>query len=381
MASAEKHVLILQPRIQHYRLPVFDRLQQLADGQYRISIRGTLHNGAAIGGGERSYYVDSRLRRMRCGTRRIEWWPKTLNYVRHRCPSAVVTSLYPSNMSTWRLPTVCRQLGISCIGWSKVHGQTSLPLVRRFKKRLFAKYDFMLVYGALSRDELINMEYPSERIFVARNTIDTEGIIEKRDQFAAAAIRLRRKYRLEDRLLVLCIAKFEPQKRHQDLLAAWQRIRQLDPRLCLVLIGSGSHESAVRRQVERMQDGRIHLLGRVPAGQDYDWIAAADLNIQCGAVGLAINQSMAMGVPTIIADERGADTEALRHGVTGWRYPRGDIETLVSVVHQVLCDRSSRDKIIASAHHVIRNHFTIGQMVAAIHRCILSALNLSGDPN
>ena len=81
-------------------------------------------------------------------------------------------------------------------------------------------------------------------------------------------------------------------------------------------------------------------MGQLPSGEDYTWIAASDMTIQCGAIGLAINQSMAFGAATIIADERGPDSEIVEHGVTGWRYPRGDLSRLVDTVAEVLQQRS-----------------------------------------
>ena len=124
----------------------------------------------------------------------------------------------------------------------------------------------------------------------------------------------------------------DKEKRHKDILDAWPLIKLLGNNITLVIAGSGSLAGHISQRCEKIDKERIIFVGEVGNDQDNCWIAASDLNLQLGAVGLAINQSMAFGIPTLIADELGSDTEILIHNQTGWRYPKGDINRLVGLI-------------------------------------------------
>src|SRR5262245_33638788 len=147
---------------------------------------------------------------------------------------------------------------------------------------------------------------------------------------------LRRAAGLEGRKILLCIGRMDPEKRHGDLLEAWPRLRTLDPDLRLVMVAGGPLLETVRARAAAVDPERIVVTGRVPEGDDYAWVSACDMGVYPGAVGLAINISLAFGKPTLIADERGSDAEIVRHGVTGWRFRRGDLDALIAAVQRVL---------------------------------------------
>jgi glycosyltransferase involved in cell wall biosynthesis len=70
--------------------------------------------------------------------------------------------------------------------------------------------------------------------------------------------------------VVLCVARFVPQKRHDLLLAAWRRIA---PPGVLLLAGDGPTRPLVERQlILAGRPGDVRLLG---ARQDVDWLLAA----------------------------------------------------------------------------------------------------------
>jgi glycosyltransferase involved in cell wall biosynthesis len=239
---------------------------------------------------------------------------------------------------------------------------------------MFGGFERIIAYGQLARSELVALGIADERIYVAQNTIDTGRIFAEAGLFAERAAALRQRHGLEDARVLLSIARFDPEKRLADLLAAWPAL-STDPRLHLVLVGGGPLLEDIRSRAASLDPARIHVIGRAPVGEDYTWIAAADATIQCGAVGLAINQSMAFGTPTIIADEIGADTEILAHGETGWRYPRGDLDALARTVAAVFADPARTAGVNDAARTLLRDRVNIENMTEVMVRCILDALH------
>lgn len=373
-ARVPARVVVLQPRVQHYRLPVFDRLAEAGRGRYALEVWGTLRGGEAFGGGRRDYLREHPLRSLALGSREVAWWPGVGAAVRRERPAVVVSTVQPSYLTSWLLPGTCRAAGAVPVGWTKVQSPQARTLPAPLRRRFYARYASILAYGSASREELRALGYPPERVFVTNNTIDTDRAFSEGERWAEEGRALRERHGLAGKRVLLCVARMEPLKRHADLLDAWPLLRGAHPDLHLVLVGGGSLAEQVRRRAEAADPERIHFVGTVPEGMDYGWIAASDATVQCGGVGLAINISMAFGRPTVIADERGPDTEALVHGETGFRYPRGDIRGLAAAVALALSGDPAVSEVSARAREKMRGEHSIGHMVEVIHRCLTQAL-------
>ena len=75
--------------------------------------------------------------------------------------------------------------------------------------------------------------------------------------------------------LVVCVARLAPQKDHETLLRAWDRVTERAPDAELVLVGDGplAAELAVRAE----QRSRVRLTGALPRAAAMTWLVAADV--------------------------------------------------------------------------------------------------------
>lgn len=370
-------VWIFQPTIQHYRLPIFDSLLERGrrEGLYELTVLGGMTQGGAHGGGKRDYFRDvPEVGYKRAGASFV-WWPGAKELVEAERPDLVVLTGNPRSSSAWSLPKTCHRMGVPCVGWSKVHSYSKLaPVMSLVKRRFFKRFDGLILYGQSSYQEMKELGYPLERTVVCQNTIDTRRIFNDREAIEKRAAELRRERGLQGKIVLECIGRMDPEKRHTDLLAAWPKLAALDPRLTLVMVGTGPLMESLKAEAAKIDPQRIVFTGRVPEGEDYPWIAMADVNIYPGSVGLAINQSLAFGRPTVIADEWGADGEILEHEVTGLRFERGNHDALVAAVARVLHDRELSDRLGGNASKMMREKVTIENMVEQIHTAISRGL-------
>jgi glycosyltransferase involved in cell wall biosynthesis len=371
-------VWVLQPAVKHYRLPLWDQLSERAAGRYQLRVFGPLdleHPDIE----SRPYLQEMPLRRRMVLGRQVAHWPAASAMIKRQQPEVVVLTASVGFLGSWTLPRVARRAGAAVIGWSKVNprsGHTTWAQ-RRLKRRFFRRFDLFLCYGHESRDELAALGYPASRIRIAQNTIDTHRIFAERELIAARGEELRRQAGIGGKKILLCVGRMIPQKRHADLITAWLDLRQVDPELVLVFVGTGELHEGLKIAAEETDPERIIFTGAVPEGDDYAWIATSDVVVIPGAIGLALNQAMAFGKPTIIADEPGADAEMLRHGETGWRYPRGDIEALTRTVTDVLLHPDEARAIAAAAQRTIRQEATIERMVDVIDRTLVEGLEIA----
>lgn len=367
------------PRVEHYRIALWDEITRLGRGTYKFTVCGPLTDGGAFGGGQRPYFREFPTDTFkRFGISMLQWRDAE-RIVAAEQPDVVIVSANPRNMSNWKLPGVVHRYGGAAVCWTKAHSYSRLPgpIVNTIKKRFYKRFDRAICYGRQSLAELTALGFPADRARVAQNTIDTRRIFEDGDAIAARGRELRAEAGLADATILLSIGRMDPEKRHQDLLDAWPKLRELDDKSAMVLVSGGPLLEDIRRQADQLDPQRIIVTGRVPEGDDYCWIAASDVCIYPGAVGLAINQSLALGRPTIIADEYGADSEILMHDRTGWRYPRGDIDALVDTVRQVLNDDPARARITAAAVEMMRDEVTVESQARSIDQTIREALTLT----
>jgi len=87
------------------------------------------------------------------------------------------------------------------------------------------------------------------------------------------------------------------------------------------------------------------------------------VSVMCGGLGLAIQQTLAFGRPMVVADEPGVDGEIVRHGETGWRYPKGDVNALAATVNAVLADPAGTAAIARRGQDLVRDEVNIDGMV------------------
>ena len=135
---------------------------------------------------------------------------------------------------------------------------------------------------------------------------------------------------------------------------------------------------SVKARAATLGGDDIRILGRVPEGEDYRWIGASDVSVMCGGLGLAIQQALAFGRPVVVADEQGVDGEVVRHGETGWRYPRGDIDALAGTINAVLANPEGSAAVARRGQDLIRDEVNIDKMVDSFVTALKRAGALQG---
>jgi glycosyltransferase involved in cell wall biosynthesis len=83
--------------------------------------------------------------------------------------------------------------------------------------------------------------------------------------------------------------------------------------------------------------------------------------------GLSIVEAMAAGVPVIATMSEGA-REIIKDNHTGRLVPIGDLETLASVISELLSDAKARARLSQNARRDVRERFSLERMVAATER-------------
>ena len=128
--------------------------------------------------------------------------------------------------------------------------------------------------------------------------------------------------------------KFQPRKRPDDLLLAYERLcRSLPgkPAPYLLFVGDGEMRDQLEASARDKRLAGVRFLGfrnqtELPAF--FDLADAFVLPSVHEPWGLIVNEVMAAGRAVVATDKVGCAVDLVRHGVNGYVFPAGDIAAL-----------------------------------------------------
>lgn len=152
------------------------------------------------------------------------------------------------------------------------------------------------------------------------------------DQFSSSvdSSGFRKRMGWEDSFLILSTRSWEKIYNIESLLRAFRIAYTENPKLRLVLLGTGSLESAVGQYINDYGlDDVIYRPGIVSHGKMAEYFRAADLYMSCSrsdGTSISLLEAMASGLPVLVTNV-GGNREWVNQGENGWLAPVGDVES------------------------------------------------------
>jgi glycosyltransferase involved in cell wall biosynthesis len=191
-------------------------------------------------------------------------------------------------------------------------------VMQRIKAWSSCRADWWFAYTDLAARVVRDFGFPPDRITVVNNAGDTSDLQRDVASFRSAGRQaLRESLGLAEGPVGLFIGSIYPEKRLDLVLAASRLVRERHPDFQLVIAGAGSGQAELAAQVEGLP--WVRLAGVVKGEQKARWMAAADVLLLPAAVGLAIVDGFAAGLPVIVSQgpEHGPEVAYLEDGVNG----------------------------------------------------------------
>jgi len=147
---------------------------------------------------------------------------------------------------------------------------------------------------------------------------------------------------------LLYLGRLRRYKRVDLLLKAVARLRGEGLPVRLLIAGRGPHEDALRAEAAALgltPEG-VHFLGFVSEAEKLTLLQTAWVHLLTSpreGWGIANLEAAACGTPTIASDAPGL-RDSVRHGVTGFLVPHGDVDALVNQIRVLVSDPSLRSQ-------------------------------------
>lgn len=234
------------------------------------------------------------------------------------------------------------------------HSMTPPELLPSFKERLLTRLrgiayrmsmrrsDRVQTFSEFVKKELTDAGIDGYKIVPAPFLIDTR-------RFASGdRDRIRAKYELSDRFVLLYVGRLAPAKRVDRLIRAMALLK--GEQVALVIVGGGPEEARLKALAAGLGvGGAVKFAGRVPDAELPDYYAACDAWATASeheGFCVPIVEAMAAGRPVVVPDVTAMPETA---GDAGLVFRPGDIDGLGRCIRAISSDRALYERLAGSA--------------------------------
>jgi glycosyltransferase involved in cell wall biosynthesis len=287
-----------------------------------------------------------------------------LRWLEQTNPDALIVEANPRYPATPSAAQWMRRRGRPVLGW----GLGSPPLsgllagFRQTRRLAFLRqFDGLLAYSQRGADEYAALGFPSNKIFVAHNSVSRRPTTD----VERPALSLSKGLTLNVKLSLLFVGRLQSRKRVDSLLRA---CAQLEAQPSLVIVGDGPERAALESLAREVYPA-AQFIGPKHGEELNPWFAQADLFVLPGTGGLAVQEAMSHGLPIVVAQGDGTQDDLVRAG-NGWQIPPDDFAALVSTLTDALSDRARLDAMGAESHRIVTEEINLEKMVETFVRAL-----------
>ena len=297
-------------------------------------------------------------------------------------PSVILAEESPRTLSLPCLLGAAKRKKIGTLLWGHFSSNerpfSTGNLQDRYRISLAKRVDGCVCYT----DEiaaLIRPYVPSERCFVARNTLDTDTLFRLRQSLATEGKkRVRARLGLpESGKIVVFIGRLIASKRPHMLLDLHNALNKIG-RAALVVIGDGPERDTLMTRIKDERITDVVLRGALPNLEDSaPWIYAADVMVCPGYVGLNVNHAFCLGLPIVTCTSpdptiryHSPEISYIQDGINGLKFQYGDITSLVDTTLAVL---ENQNRFSKHAIEFAQSHLRSSQMIDGLNQAITYA--------
>jgi glycosyltransferase involved in cell wall biosynthesis len=244
--------------------------------------------------------------------------------------------------------------------WTESTGsdaRSASAITERLKANFLSQCDGFVVPGTSSRAYVRSFRVDDERIYTARNAVDTEFFSAKAAAARANVEVIRERLALPARYF-LFVGRLVREKGVFDLVEAYASLSAgTRGKIGLVFVGDGPARPDLTQLIQAKRIDGVRLTGFIHREQLADYYGLADALVfpTCSDVwGLAVNEAMACGLPVICTTAAGCVDDLVRDRWNGRLVSTGDIAELSRAMEELDSDATHRVRMGQNSRERIR---------------------------
>lgn len=381
-------VLLRQPALPHYRVPIFQCLSQRPGIDLRVVYHGneSIPNVEPVG-----LNAEERFWRERNwpGIGPLYRDPDLKQLVRdHRADVALLAW----NVRQVDLGAFMRWAGKQKVGvalWGHGYSKQEANWRRSLRIRAARMADAVVTYNHQAVRSLEEAGIEKDKIFVAANALDQTENFEARRYWEQHPEELRAKRQelgLGDGPIIGFVSRMDPMNRLDLLVEALPRIREGCAGAQVVIVGKGDTEHAKLKALADRHGvaDAVHLFGPMYGTLEIGAVLSMfDVFCYPSNIGLSLLHAFAFGLPAVTSDaieNQNPEIESLIDGENGRLYRQGDAAALADVLVALLSDPRELHRLSVNALRTVEEQYTPGRMVDGLEAAVrFAAARASGQ--
>lgn len=364
-----------------YRWKFYEKLGQKLDGNLTI-IYGdkiSIDYREAVEETPQFYHVERNIEkklRIPFTSRYLSFQAKTIGALLGSKYSVLLLGLRMTRLDVWLALLLNLFIRKRIILWGHGFNPTEKHFV--WLKILFLRMaSCCVLFTNERRDIAAGYGYPTSRIFVAPNTIDTEKVFKIRESLCHDDLTDFLQYNgLEGKKYILYFGRLLDYKRPEMLLEVLEHVLKEVPSFMIVYIGYGHMMEPLKRKVEQYGYQR-HVKF---AGGIFDerilgcYFQNAIATVLPTKSGLAIQHSFCYGTPFITNGNRsmhGPEVELLIDHKTALIFKENDICDLADKILELIKDGNLRKQLSCECEKLMREVYTVDNMAQGYLNAII----------
>lgn len=378
MSDFRRKVVILQHRLLHYRVELFEKLKERCEA---AGIELCLVHGDATDSerkkndtGHLSWARMVANRYFRIASKDILWQP----FPREYRDADLVILMQENRLLSNYLHLLSRKFSDRKIAyWG--HGvnfqsTSSTGLRERWKKLWLDKVDWWFAYTSITQGILLKSGYMDDCITVLNNAIDNGSFQSDLNSVSCADIRDLRNsmgIAVDDPVGLFCGSLY-PEKRPELLLDAADLVKKELPGFHLIVIGDGPSASLISKASASRP--WIHWVGAKRGKDKAKYFKLGKVILNPGLVGLHVLDSFCSGVPMVTTHDalHSPEVAYLKPGQNGM-VVSSDAEEYASTIIEIFRDSTLYSVLSAGALESSRE-YTLDNMVDRFYGGIVGCL-------
>jgi glycosyltransferase involved in cell wall biosynthesis len=304
-------------------------------------------------------------------------WPIHLNMgvffrLLRYSPDVIITTGYDSP-GYWMAMSYAKMLRRPLITWygsTKNDQMSTGGAIEKLRSFYLSNTAAFFTYGEAATESLVSRGVSSDRIVTGLNTVDMNSINEnvlmaqKKPSYQSD----REKY---PKFLFLYAGQFITRKRVDLLLQAYAEIQDAD--VGLILAGSGPEEDALKHQAAELGLTNIWFQPFRQYDDMPELYALADclvLPSDREVWGLVVNEALAAGMYSIIADKSGCSKQLVENPIMGRKFSTGSVQSLVEAMENTKLNGDHHKQQRSQRATTAARDFSLDKYVAALTQAV-----------
>lgn len=225
------------------------------------------------------------------------------------------------------------------IWWAKI------PVLKQLLRKIIKDVDHLGYLGQFTKSEIVKASNQIDKFVQIAPGIDTDHFMPK-----SARADLIKKYRLEDRRVIVSVGRLVHRKGQDKLIESLPKILQSFPEAVLLLVGEGPIKQMLKNTAKQLGvTNNVIFAERVQHIDLPDYICLGEVfampvrsrfaGLEVEGLGIVYLEASACALPVIVGNSGGA-TDAVIDSVTGLLVDGSDTDQIADAVCKLLTDQS-----------------------------------------